>query len=181
MPKNILILMGSPRRKGNTDILTDAFIEGAKTNYNNITKINVCKSKINSCISCSYCSLHNGECFQKDGMDEIYSLLEKTDIVVFASPLYFYGFSSQLKAVIDRFHAKTTIGKMKFAQCILLAVGADEQPAFEPMIATYNAIAEYLKWENIGILTIDGVEEKGAIIQTDGLIKGKTLGASIKD
>lgn len=180
MPQNILILTGSPRQNGNTNILTDAFVEGAKENGNVITRINVCKYKISGCVSCQYCTSHNGECALKDGMDEIYSLLENVDIVVFATPIYYYGFSSQLKAVIDRFHAKSAVGGIKPMQSILLAVGADDLSAFEPLIVTYKAILNYLKWENIGILAVDGVEEKGAIHGNDGLIKARILGATIK-
>lgn len=180
MSQSILILEGSPRQNGNTSILVDAFVDGAKENGNAIVRINVCKNKISGCVSCQYCTSHSGECVLKDGMDEIYSLLENVDIVVFATPLYYYGFSSQLKAVIDRFHAKSAIGGIKPAQSILLTVGADDLSAFEPLIATYKSILDYLKWENIGILAVDGVEEKGAIRGNDGLIKAKMLGATIK-
>lgn len=180
MPKNILILTGSPRHNGNTDILTDAFVEGAKENGNIITRINVCKSKISGCLNCQYCISHRGECILKDGMSEIYSQLETVDIVLFATPLYYYGFSSQLKAVIDRFHAKSSVGGIKPMQSILLAVGADDLSAFEPLIATYRAMLNYLKWENIDILVVNGVEEKGAICGNDGLVKAKVLGANLK-
>lgn len=177
---NILTLMGSPRINGNTDLLTDAFIEGARENGHNITKISVYKNKVNACINCSYCCNHDGECFQKDGMDEIYSLLDNAEIVVFASPLYFYNLSAQLKAIIDRFHAKTSVKKLKPKKCVLLAVGADDASAFDPMISTYKAIANYLKWEDIGILTVDNIEEKGAITKTDALKRAKALGSNIK-
>lgn len=179
MSKKILVLMGSPRIKGNTDLLADAFIEGAKESGNSITKINVCKNKTSGCLNCQYCVKHNGECVLKDGMDEIYPLLDKTDILVFATPLYYYGFSSQLKAVIDRFHAKSSMGGIKPMQSILLSVGADDEAAFKPLITTYKAILDYLKWEDLGIIAVGNTEEKGAITKTDGLEKAKKLGLSI--
>lgn len=173
MSKNVLVLVGSPRIKGNTDLLADAFIEGLQNK--SVTKINVCKKNIKPCVSCHYCAKNDGICVLKDDMNEIYDLLEKSDIIVFASPLYFYNFSSQLKAVIDRFHAKTSVNKIKILKSVLLTVGADDLKAFEPIISTYKAIINYLKWEDIGILAVDGVEEKGAILKTDALEKAKFL------
>lgn len=179
MSKNILLLMGSPRIKGNTDLLADAFVEGAKTSGNNITKINVTKNKIGSCLNCGYCKKHNGECVLKDGMEEVYTLLSESDIIVFATPLYYYGFSSQLKAVIDRFHAKSSVGGIEPKESMLLSVGADDESAFKPLIVTYQAILDYLKWEDKGILIVDNTEEKDAIKNTDGLERAKKLGLSI--
>lgn len=179
MSKKILVLMGSPRIKGNTDLLADAFIEGAKESGNTVIKINVCKNNISGCLNCQYCTKHNGECVLKDGMEEIYPLLDKTDIIVFASPLYYYGFSSQLKAVIDRFHAKSAVGGIKPMQSILISVCADDEAAFKPLITTYKAILDYLKWEDLGIVAVGDTEEKGAITKTNGLERAKKLGLSI--
>lgn len=175
----ILILTGSPRRNGNTDLMVKAFIEGLTENNSDVIRIDAARSKISGCLNCSYCISHNGECVLKDDMTEIYSLLEKVDVVVFATPLYYYGFSSQLKAVIDRFHASSSVSKIKPIKSVLLSVGADDLPAFSPLIEMYNAILNYLKWENIGILTLDGIEKKEAIKDTDGLFKAKTFGNKI--
>ena len=181
MPKNILVLAGSPRIQGNSDMLADAFIEGARINGNVVNKINVARYKINGCVDCQYCFTHEGKCVHRDGMDEIYPLLEAADVLVFATPIYFFGFSSQLKSVIDRFYAKALVGH-HVSQCALLAVGADlaETRVFEPIVATYKAIAGYLKWEDLGIVTVDGVTAKGEVCRTDGLERAKKMGAGIK-
>lgn len=180
MSQNILVLTGSPRHNGNTSLLADSFIDGATSKGNKVTRIDVGKAKINGCTSCNFCVSHNGECALKDGMDEIYSQLELADIIVFVTPLYYYGFSAQLKAVIDRFHAKSGVGKIKPSKkSILLSAGADDLPAFNPLVKTYQAILDYLKWEDIGILTIEKTENKGDINKTDGLIRAKSLGTSL--
>lgn len=180
MSKKILVLMGSPRNKGNTDLLAGAFIEGAKESGNSVTKINVCKNNISGCLNCKYCTKHKGKCVLKDGMDEIYPLLDKMDMIVFATPLYYYGFSSQLKAVIDRFHAKSAVNGIKpMLESALLSVGADDESAFKALIETYKSIIDYLKWENQGIVIVPEAEEKGAILKTDGLERAKKLGLSI--
>lgn len=175
----ILVLTGSPRRNGNTDLMVEAFIEGMVENNNDVVRIDTARSKINGCLNCGYCGLHNGECVLKDGMNDIYSQIQEADMVVFATPLYYYGFSSQLKAVIDRFHAKSSIGGIKPLKSALLSVGADDLQAFYPLVETYKAIVNYLKWEDLGILTLAGIEEKNAIKETDGLAKAKAFGNKI--
>jgi len=178
--KNILVLAGSPRLQGNSDLLADSFIEGARLNGNSVTKINVAKYNIKGCVDCQYCFSHEGKCVQRDGMDEIYPLLEKADVLVFATPVYFFGFSAQLKTVIDRFYAKALVGH-NISQCALLAAGADlaETRVFEPIVAAYRAISGYLKWEDIGIVTVGGVTAKGEVCATDGLARARGLGAGI--
>ena len=181
MAQRILVLAGSPRPQGNSDLLADAFIEGARQNGNVVDKVNVARYKIGGCVDCQYCFAHEGKCVQRDDMDEIYPLLDAADVLVFATPIYFYSFSSQLKRVIDRFYARALVGH-KVSSCVLLATGADlaETGVFEPIVATYRAIAGYLKWKDLGIVTVAGVTAKGEALGTDGPRQARELGASIQ-
>ena len=100
----ILVLAGSPRKNGNTDRLVGSFIEGARGNHT-IEVISVSDYKVNPCIGCNACFGREGhECFQKDDMALIYPKLKDAEVVIIASPVYFYGISAQLKAVVDRLH-----------------------------------------------------------------------------
>ncbi len=103
MPKRILVLVGSPRKGGNTELLADAFLEGARESGNTVTKYHVRGKSLMPCVDCQYCYTHSG-CALIDGMDEVYKLLSETDLLVFASPVYFWGFPAQLKALIDPLH-----------------------------------------------------------------------------
>lgn len=101
---NIAVIVGSVRKDGNTEILAKAFVDGAKKN-NNVEIISVADYKVNPCIGCNVCFSREGNAyFQDDDMPRIYKKLTEADIIVVASPVYFYGISAQLKAIVDRLH-----------------------------------------------------------------------------
>ena len=94
----ILVLNGSPRPKGSTKQMVDAFREGAESAGHKVDVIDVCRKKIAGCLACEYCHTKgNGVCVQKDDMQEVYSLLGEADMLVIASPIYYHGVSGQLK------------------------------------------------------------------------------------
>lgn len=100
----ILALMGSPRLKGNTDILTDEALRGAQAHGATTEKVIVCKLKVAGCIACYNC-LEAGICGIRDDMDRLYEKFEAADAVLVAAPIFFYSPPAQLKAVIDRAQA----------------------------------------------------------------------------
>ena len=103
---NILILNGSPRPKGSTRQMIDAFREGAVSAGHTVKIADVCKKKIGGCLACEYCHTKGkGECVQKDDMQQIYTLLGDAQMLVIASPIYYHGISGQLKCAIDRFYS----------------------------------------------------------------------------
>lgn len=108
MPKNILILSGSPRKGGNSDLLCDEFARGAQEAGSTVEKVFVRAEKISPCNACYYCRDHNGECVIKDSMSDILDKMQAADVIVMASPVYFYSIDAQLKAVIDRSLARWT-------------------------------------------------------------------------
>lgn len=100
----ILVLNGSVRRGGNTELLVQSFAEGARKN-NSVEIVSVADFKVNPCIGCNSCfNREENDCSQNDDMTKVYEKLKSTDILVIASPVYFYGISAQLKAMIDRLH-----------------------------------------------------------------------------
>ena len=126
-------LQGSPRKKGNTDYLLDRFLEQATALGAETVKIQVAQKNILPCIGCNSC-MQTGQCvIQTDDMfSEMYPLLQKADVIVAATPVFFYGPSAQLKALIDR---SQTLWSRKYAlkihdplaktrQGFLLSVGA---------------------------------------------------------
>lgn len=179
MAKKILVLMGSPRTGGNTELLADAFITGVKAAGHEVVKIQVGRLAAKGCQDCKYCFSHQGECVQKDGMGEFYAHYEEADVIVFATPLYFYGFSAQLKTVIDRLYAKTFV-ESNVKEAVLLAVAAEEeQETFSPLISHYHAILRYMNWDDRGIVAVNSVEAKGDIREHAALDEARRLGESI--
>lgn len=126
MAKNVLILMGSPRKRGNTSILCDEFMRGAEEAGNRVEKINVAAKKINGCLGCNRCQDNGGTCVQKDDMAELYEKILAADVIVLASPVYFYTWTAQLKAVLDRTYAKLAAMQNKTFYMISTCMSPDE-------------------------------------------------------
>jgi multimeric flavodoxin WrbA len=102
MGKNVLVLSASPRKGGNSDILCDEFIKGAKEAGHEMEKIYLKGMKINYCLGCFVCQQNEDKCVQKDEMNGLYEKMHEADVIVFASPVYFYTWNAQIKTVIDR-------------------------------------------------------------------------------
>ena len=99
--KKVLIISGSPRKNGNSDTLCNEFMRGAKESGNDVEKIRLSEKKINFCTGCGVCNTTH-KCVQKDDMEEILNKMVEADVIVLATPTYFYGMSGQLKTFIDR-------------------------------------------------------------------------------
>ncbi len=99
--KKVLALMGSPRKGKNTDVLLDYLLDGIKENDVEINKIYLKDKNIGDCTGCDYCG-KSGVCAKKDGMDDIYSEFDKSDIIILATPIYFNSVNSMAKSMIDR-------------------------------------------------------------------------------
>lgn len=176
---NIIIFIGSMRKNGNTARLTQSFAEGAARN-NNVEIVSVADCKVNPCIGCNSCFTREGnKCFQNDDMLQIYEKLKNADIVVIASPVYFYGISAQLKAIVDRLHTpmRNTFHIKKLG---LLLVGAAELPnLFDPVIMQYQMVLDFFKLESIGTVLVRGVKDIGDIENNPALKEAYELGDSI--
>ncbi len=175
---NILILSGSPRKGGNTELLAEAFAQGA-SKHHQVEIVSVRDYKVNPCLGCNACFKTNGICAQKDDMSPIYEKMNQADMLVIASPVYFYGISAQLKAVIDRFHnpIRDTFHIKKMA---LLLVGAATLPElFDAILAEYNLCLKFFSIEDAGKVLVRGVKDKGDIMGTSFLEDAYQLGTSI--
>ena len=174
---NILVLNGSPRKKGNTEIMADAFIKGALEQGHQVEKVNLGHMKIAPCLACEFCFTHNGVCVQKDDMAEILDKVDNADMIVFASPIYWVSISAQLKAAIDRLYARAKKGfNIRYA-ALLLDSASDG--VYRSAVAAYEDTCSYLRWENKGILTVPGMDAKGDMEHSDGVEKAYRLGKSL--
>ena len=103
---NIVVLSGSPRKGANTDTMVDTFAETAREGGHTVEVVRVAGKKIAGCLGCQYCFGHEGACVQKDDMAGVIESLKNADMVVFASPIYWFDITAQEKAVIDRLSEK---------------------------------------------------------------------------
>lgn len=100
----VLGIYGSPRKGGNTDLLLDQSLAGAEAAGAEVESIRAAKLKISGCLECGGCD-ETGECVIRDGMDDIYPLLDEAGVILLSGPVFFYTLPAQVKAVIDRSQA----------------------------------------------------------------------------
>ena len=159
--KKVLILSGSPRKGGNSDILCDEFMRGAEERGHQVEKIRVVEKKIGYCSACYACR-ENGVCVIKDDMQEIMEKIIAADVLVLASPVYFYSIDAQLKAVIDRTVCRWTEVKHKEMYYIMTAADGDR----DAMSATLECFQGYAA-------CISGATEKGVVYGVGVYDKGE--------
>ncbi len=151
----IAILNGSPR-VGNTSAMVNAFAEGAKSAGHEVEILHVGKMNINGCLACEYChGKGEGTCIQKDDMVKVMPAYKEADMVVFASPIYYFDMTAQLSAAIQRVYA---IGKpAKAAKAALLLSSASPAP-FAGAVATYKDMLAFMGIQDAGVITAAGNE-----------------------
>ena len=183
MKKKITVIVGSPRVGGNTDILVDAFMEGAISAGHQVEKIHLGQVHVNYCLGCNQCA-KTGVCVQKDGMEKIYEAYRSSQVLVFACPIYFYHISAQLKAVIDRLYAIGLPTGFRYdkKQCALFLVsGQPKEEMFTMALEFYhNVLIENMGWEDLGTITVAGNLRRGDMKKTDGPERARAFGASIE-
>jgi len=165
----VLGIMGSPRIKGNTDLLLDEALKGARSQQAEIGKIVVDKLKITPCREYYGC-LKDGDCVIRDDMDDIYPKLLEADGIIVASPIFFYGLTAQLKALIDRCQAlwarKYVLKNLPDSarKGAFIAVGATRgKQLFDGSILTVKYFFQAFGVEYVDELLIRGVDERGEI------------------
>lgn len=182
----ILGIAGSPRRFGNSELLLDVALAGAREYGAQSHKIVLAELKINPCRGCESC--RSGKCIQRDDMDILYPWLEQVDALILASPVYFYGLTAQVKAMIDRCQVfwnrswqdpvKEDNAKKRGA---LIAVGATRGPKlFEGAILTSKYFFKALGMSYCRELLVRGVEAWGAVREhPEALIAAQNLGRDL--
>lgn len=177
--KKVLILSGSPRKGGNSDLLCDEFMKGAEESGNDVRKINVAQKMIAPCHGCYYCREHNGECAFKDDMGEILQAMIDADVLVLASPVYFYSIDAQLKAVIDRTVARWLEVKDKEFYYIMTAADED-RASMDTTLACFRGYADCVKGaKEMGVIYGTGVYEKGKILNSPAMKEAYEMGKNV--
>lgn len=163
--KKVVILNGSPRKGGNCDLLCDKFAQGALSAGNSVEKIDVAQKKIGYCRACYFCN-DGGVCAVKDDMPVILQKMIDCDVLVLASPVYFYSMAAQLKAVIDRTVARYTELRNKEMYYIMTAA-EDTATVMDGTLACMRGFADCVEGsKEMGILFGKGLYGKGEVVGT---------------
>lgn len=174
----IIILTGSPRKKGNSNYLAEQFTKGANEAGHEVFLFDCAKQKVGACLACDFCG-RNDSCSQKDDFTNILRpQLEQADMVVLVSPIYYYGVSSQLKAAIDRFYALNKSMRNKKSALLITMADTNEATA-SPAVDYYHALGNFLNWQNIGEVVGEGLWGKTDALGSLTACKAYELGKSL--
>lgn len=178
--KKILIMTGSPRKKGNSTLLAEAFAEGVKAAGNSVNFFDTVKKTSSGCIACDRCWHMEKPCVIDDGFNEFAEMLTEADVLVIASPVYWGSYPAQLKAFIDRMYSYVVPWCQSFMESkelYLLACGDGEnEEAFSVIETVTRAFSELLEWNYAGSVCVPSMVEEGDIKKTDALEKARKLG-----
>ena len=161
----IVVLTGSPRKNGNSAYLAEQFIKGAEEKGHEVFRFDCAFKQVEPCRACNRCGM-NGPCIFNDDFQELRPHLIDADMVVFATPMYYFSISAQMKRVIDRFYAIN--GQIDTAK-----------KEAEPMLVHYHTLMDYLGWTSVGEVVASGVWTAGSIRNTDYPQQAYQLGRSL--
>ena len=180
MTKKVLILSSSPRRGGNSDTLCNEFMRGAIESGNEAEKVFLRDKTIHYCTGCSTCSLHGKPCPQKDDAAEIIEKMVAADVIVMATPVYFYTMSAQMKTLIDRCCGLYTEMKNKEFYFIVTAA-EDDRKLMERTVDTFQGFLDCLENPTIkGVVYGTGVWDVGEIKDKPALREAYEMGKEIE-
>ena len=152
MIRKIVILQGSPNKNGSTNILAEEFTRGAEEAGHSVLRFDLADMNINPCTGCVACG-YKGPCIQHDDNQKIRSAVLGADMIVFATPLYYYGMSAQLKTVVDRFCAynSSITGKHMKSALLTVAWNSDDW-TFDALESHYKTLVRYLDFQDQGMV-----------------------------
>lgn len=180
--KKGLIFLGSPRKEGNTELLADALLEGAKESGCVFEKIRLSQKRIAPCLACDKCWSTGRPCIQNDDMNELFDKLTQADVLVFVSPIYYYNCSAQLKLLFDRIYPSSQKPELiRGKETVFLSACADTvEKAFDAAKASYLACCEYCQWDNKGLVLAHSAWNPGDVKTSgDWLEQAKKIGRSL--
>lgn len=176
---DILVIGSSPHRNGSSNLLASEFIKGAENAGHKVSVFDAGHADIKPCLGCNACGMA-GECIQKDDMAALKKALLSSDMVVFVSPLYYFGFSAQLKRAIDRFYSfNGELQAKPLKSALIVAAWDDNEWTLKDISAHYSTLCRYLELEDMGTVPGTGC---GTVSMTRGSIfmkKAYELGRSL--
>lgn len=177
----ILILCGSPHKNGTTNALAEALISGIDGQAHAVEKIQLSELSVAPCLGCEYCKTSGGVCVRRDDMARLLPAVLAADVIVFVSPIYYFGFNAQLKTVIDRFYAvNARLRQQTGKKAILLTAGGGREEWIpDGIFANYHTMLRYLSWTSLGQICALGCHTREQLGATGCLEQARKLGESL--
>ncbi|MDH6357496.1 flavodoxin family protein [Parabacteroides sp. PF5-9] len=179
MGKKILVLASSARKGGNSDVLSGEFMRGAEAAGHTTEKIYLADNNIKGCIGCGACRNNGGNCIQRDDMTHIYEKVLNADVIVFASPVYYYTFNAQMKTAMDRLYAIIQTWKDRTAYMIATGAGPDRALISSMIDCFRHYIGCYTNIREGGIVYGGGVSNIGDVANTSAMLEAYEMGSKV--
>lgn len=176
----IVVLTGSPHKKGTINTLVDEFVKGAEENGHTIERFDTPFLRIHPCIGCDHCGM-NGPCIFNDDMPKMLDTILDSDMIVFATPIYYFGFSAQIKSAIDRFYSRNGAIQRKHLKSAFIATSWNDDDTVMSAIKKHiDVLIDYLNLENLGTILAKGYGYTGAQSEEKYKEMSYLLGKEIK-
>ena len=174
----IVVITGSPHRNGTSALLADKFIEGAQSAGHEVFRFNAAFEEIHPCLACNRCN-RDGACIQGDAIEKnLMPKLLEADMIALITPLYYYGMSTQIKTVVDRFYAR--IGKLQNKKSILMATAWNSADwTMTSLVKHYESLVQYMKWQDAGKVLAIGCGYRSAIERSEFPSQAYQIGANL--
>jgi multimeric flavodoxin WrbA len=175
----ILALVGSPRKRSNTDILIDEALRGAHCGGHSFEKIYLYQYEISPCLDCRKCKKDRCLCMIDDGMQQIYEKIDAADLLIFGTPNYWYGPTAKMKLLVDRLRPYIANKKLKGKKAIVITPAAEGPKACGLIIEMFRMSFDYLEMEFTGSILAEAYERGEINGDEETLKKAYDLGASL--
>lgn len=180
----IFIAVGSGIKGSNTDRMADAFLKGAVEAGHIVEKMSMGENRVEGCRGCGACQRNGNHCVLQDDLQKFYPIIDQSDLVVLASPLYFWTISGQLKSFMDRMYAFSTENIYPHKKAMLLMTSGDDTPdTFRHAVDCYRLVINAMGWTDTGMClrgNCKGGEAERREIPSQALQDAYELGRSIK-
>lgn len=185
----VLVILGSPRRKGNSETAVVTVVDNLSTlTETDVEYVRLAKLKISPCIACGGCD-KTGECVVTDDMADLYDKIDEADVIFLAGPTYFYGLSAQIKGVVDRIQARWSrkyLLKIPFRKAdtrkgyLVCTAATQGKKLFDGSVLVAKSFFDAIDMDYGGSLLIRGVDERGEFAEKQAEIDNtKTLAREI--
>lgn len=171
--------MGSPRKEGNTDILLDMVHSGAKTAGHQYGKIYLYDLDLLPCIDCRTCKKGDTVCTRNDDMRDVYPMIDGADVIIFGTPLYWYGPSGPMKLLIDRLLPYSGTGRLKGKQAVLVIPSAEGPAACDAVVTMFRLSFDYLGIDIADVLLPIAYEKGEVAKDAEILDRAYKVGSSL--
>lgn len=175
----IVVLTGSPHKNGTSNTLAREFIRGAEEAGHEVLRFDTAFLKIHPCIGCDHCGM-NGPCAFNDDMPKVLDAILDSDMLVFVTPIYYFGFSAQIKSAIDRFYSRNGQIQRKHLKSAFIATAwNNDNQVMQAIEKHIEILIDYLNLDNVGMVLAKGYGYTGASTEKHYMEEAYNLGKSI--